>query len=297
MKGPCVYNCSEDNDCGAGEKCCSTGCGQVCRPVLNISASNLLNPGFDSNPGSCPAIPLRYFGDQENYRCSDTCKSDIECRPSQKCCFNGCGLSCLRAVVGSGRMLKPGQCPGRNPDGVFLCTESCRADNECAGDQKCCPTGCGNICMDPVLATNRPGVSLGITPDQLYPEYVYGINVNRTNKELVASEQGLPGSCLANRCGKCKYCVEMRHDRLKAIRYRCETIPDCQIDSSDEKAPNEKKKLFDLVPAVNNEMRQKRKFTTFPGLMNSQTCYQKCKSNDDCAFGDYCTMSGCCKQG
>lgn len=292
-----MKNCTFDSDCPQEQKCCSTGCGQICRPMVNISASNLLNPGFDSNPGSCPAIPLRYFGDRQNARCSDTCSSDIECRPTEKCCFNGCGLSCLRAIVGSGRTLKPGQCPGRNPEGVFLCTESCRTDNECAGDQKCCDTGCGNICMDPALATNRPGFSPGITPDQLYPEYVYGINVNRTTKELAtAGEEGLPGSCVRNPCGKCKYCVEIRRDRAPT-RYRCETIPACNIDNNDQRLPKEKKEILDLIPTSNNEFRQKRKFTPFPGMLNSEVCYQKCKSNDDCVFGDYCTLSGCCKQG
>ncbi|XP_015275338.1 PREDICTED: kunitz-type serine protease inhibitor nigrescinin-1-like, partial [Gekko japonicus] len=30
--------------------------------------------------------------------CNDTCSDDRDCLPNQKCCFNGCSLSCLDSV-------------------------------------------------------------------------------------------------------------------------------------------------------------------------------------------------------
>lgn len=32
--GHCALYCESDTDCGRGEKCCSNGCGRVCRKVI-----------------------------------------------------------------------------------------------------------------------------------------------------------------------------------------------------------------------------------------------------------------------
>uniref|UniRef100_A0A8C5YWR4 WAP domain-containing protein n=1 Tax=Marmota marmota marmota TaxID=9994 RepID=A0A8C5YWR4_MARMA len=35
-KNPCKELCQEDESCPPGQKCCSTGCGQVCREYIPI---------------------------------------------------------------------------------------------------------------------------------------------------------------------------------------------------------------------------------------------------------------------
>ena len=37
--GICVELCSRDEDCFAGQKCCSNGCGHVCTTIQNCAVS------------------------------------------------------------------------------------------------------------------------------------------------------------------------------------------------------------------------------------------------------------------
>ncbi|XP_015263335.1 PREDICTED: chelonianin-like [Gekko japonicus] len=36
--------------------------------------------------------------------CADMCKRDSDCRADEKCCFNGCGRNCMKAIRGSPRV-------------------------------------------------------------------------------------------------------------------------------------------------------------------------------------------------
>lgn len=42
---------------------------------------------------------------------------------------------------------KPGSCPAST---IGTCEEACNSDNSCQGDKKCCSTGCGHVCTNPV---------------------------------------------------------------------------------------------------------------------------------------------------
>uniref|UniRef100_A0A8C4JKI2 WAP domain-containing protein n=1 Tax=Dromaius novaehollandiae TaxID=8790 RepID=A0A8C4JKI2_DRONO len=44
---------------------------------------------------------------------------------------------------------KPGECPKVRPAGQ--CGEECSADTQCPRGQRCARTGCGRVCVDPVL--------------------------------------------------------------------------------------------------------------------------------------------------
>uniref|UniRef100_A0A8C3IXY9 WAP domain-containing protein n=1 Tax=Chrysemys picta bellii TaxID=8478 RepID=A0A8C3IXY9_CHRPI len=73
--GPCVEGCRSDSDCSKAEKCCSTGCGHVCKPP--------------SEGEGCPAVAQGQAG-----ACDKKCRRDDDCPGSQKCCGNGCGSEC-----------------------------------------------------------------------------------------------------------------------------------------------------------------------------------------------------------
>ena len=47
------------------------------------------------HPGTCPALPKGIAG-----ICVEMCSSDADCPPDSKCCSNGCGHVCKKAVVG-----------------------------------------------------------------------------------------------------------------------------------------------------------------------------------------------------
>ncbi|CAI5778624.1 four-disulfide core domain 18-like [Podarcis lilfordi] len=44
-------------------------------------------------PGRCP----RPTGDGH---CAELCQGDASCPPGEKCCSNGCGHQCMRAIQG-----------------------------------------------------------------------------------------------------------------------------------------------------------------------------------------------------
>lgn len=48
-------------------------------------------------PGSCPDILSEPDG-----VCQDSCSLDFQCPSSQKCCFSGCGHSCVEAIFDKG---------------------------------------------------------------------------------------------------------------------------------------------------------------------------------------------------
>uniref|UniRef100_A0A8C4VWH1 WAP domain-containing protein n=1 Tax=Gopherus evgoodei TaxID=1825980 RepID=A0A8C4VWH1_9SAUR len=75
--GPCVEGCHSDSDCSKAEKCCSTGCGHVCKPP--------------KRPGICPTL-------QRPGLCVEKCSRDAQCPGGQKCCRTGCGRICMGVI-------------------------------------------------------------------------------------------------------------------------------------------------------------------------------------------------------
>lgn len=120
--------------------------------------------------GQCPlAKPT------PNGRCVMECTVDADCALSQKCCYNGCGLTCtsvlpngvnaegLSPVVVVNPEPKPGACPAtaENSGSLFgHCSILCKLDVDCKGDEKCCKFGCNFRCArpenGPVVPTQRP---------------------------------------------------------------------------------------------------------------------------------------------
>ncbi|XP_069654793.1 WAP four-disulfide core domain protein 3 [Haliaeetus albicilla] len=82
--GPCLELCDTDGDCPGAAKCCTTGCGHVCKPPT------------DAWPGLCPPVA---DGDQAA-ECLLLCLQDKECPPGQKCCLRGCSRACVSPLQG-----------------------------------------------------------------------------------------------------------------------------------------------------------------------------------------------------
>ncbi|XP_067904557.1 WAP four-disulfide core domain protein 3 [Heterodontus francisci] len=130
----CTEYCKDDRDCTGDMKCCSNGCGHVCRSPQKVSSDK---------PGKCPQKPRRVGS------CGEHCTDDSDCKGKKKCCSNGCGHICI-----SVQKAKPGKCPLK-PRRVGLCGEYCTDDSDCKGNKKCCSNGCGHICIS--VQKDKPG--------------------------------------------------------------------------------------------------------------------------------------------
>ncbi|OPJ85030.1 keratin-associated protein 10-7-like [Patagioenas fasciata monilis] len=77
--GPCLELCDTDSNCTGPDKCCTTGCGHICKPPIEV------------RPGLCPPMT----DDDPAAECLLLCSQDKDCPPSQKCCLRGCGRACV----------------------------------------------------------------------------------------------------------------------------------------------------------------------------------------------------------
>uniref|UniRef100_A0A8C7ARW7 WAP domain-containing protein n=1 Tax=Neovison vison TaxID=452646 RepID=A0A8C7ARW7_NEOVI len=77
---PCRELCQGDESCPAGQKCCSTGCGRVCRGGLP-----------EGRGGECPRLLVGL--------CIVTCMMDENCQAGEKCCKSGCGRFCVPPIL------------------------------------------------------------------------------------------------------------------------------------------------------------------------------------------------------
>ncbi|XP_055333296.1 uncharacterized protein LOC129584903 [Paramacrobiotus metropolitanus] len=106
--------------------------------------------------GFCPP----YFA-MPHEGCAIECHGDSQCQGDAKCCFAGCGYTCVPAIPVA--TTKPGQCPFQHagdvvglspasPQDVRTCTKACVSDLECPGNSKCCSqNSCDLVCTEPVV--------------------------------------------------------------------------------------------------------------------------------------------------
>ncbi|XP_069845961.1 WAP four-disulfide core domain protein 3 isoform X2 [Dipodomys merriami] len=191
-KNPCEQLCRGDDWCPAGQKCCSTGCGWVCRGdipkgkkgecpkvIQKPSCSKVCTtdetcpgrkkcctfgcnkrcvmPVFKQKPevgGGCPADPLP---------CQELCDRDESCPPGHKCCSTGCGQACRGDIKGG----RDGACPNIL---VGLCIVGCFMDEHCQPGEKCCKSGCGRFCVPLALPSNGTVDSNGTISSDLERE-------------------------------------------------------------------------------------------------------------------------------
>ncbi|XP_033643497.1 neurogenic locus notch homolog protein 3-like isoform X7 [Asterias rubens] len=146
--GICFEECNDDMECGGYKKCCSNGCGHVCRDPFEV---------MGEKPGRCPMVTPGELG-----ICSEECKDDTECDGYKKCCSNGCGHVCRDPYMVMN--VKPGMCPMVPPGSIGICVEECRNDTQCMGNKKCCSNGCGHTCREPSLPLMKQGMCPMVQP-------------------------------------------------------------------------------------------------------------------------------------
>ncbi|GAB6024702.1 hypothetical protein CHUAL_009835 [Chamberlinius hualienensis] len=84
----CTDPC-ENHVCPPGSRCIvEQDVGEDDTPRLQAVCRNGIRDG------ACPHVPVNSTG-----RCNDECSSDADCYGETKCCFNGCGFSCIEALA------------------------------------------------------------------------------------------------------------------------------------------------------------------------------------------------------
>ncbi|XP_038049719.1 uncharacterized protein LOC119723228 [Patiria miniata] len=145
MMGLCSEACSQDSDCpGETMKCCSNGCGHVCRePCSPVMCLLFCKNGFAQNENGCDICE---------------CKDEEEPEPKISCPLIKCSRRCdtykkdergchtCQCEVPQDRS---GECPKALDDMFGACSEDCRYDSDCADPMKCCSNGCGHTCVQP----------------------------------------------------------------------------------------------------------------------------------------------------
>ncbi|XP_053429971.1 WAP four-disulfide core domain protein 3 [Nycticebus coucang] len=139
-RNPCKDLCQGDASCPPGHKCCTTGCGRICRGDIP-----------KGRKGDCPRVVWKRT-------CVSTCDTDENCPNIKKCCKMGCKKSC---VVPNFKQ-KLAEFYGRCPADPLPCQKLCDGDTSCPLGHKCCSTGCGYVCRGDI-----PGGRGGYCPNIL----------------------------------------------------------------------------------------------------------------------------------
>ncbi|PIC34118.1 hypothetical protein B9Z55_013866 [Caenorhabditis nigoni] len=169
--------CSSDKDCTEGT------CSKIGYNGLGFCCSG---PASSTRDGRCPSQPA------DKRKCllypENSCHSDHECSEDEKCCFNGCTLSCtqpedyvirkpVKPVTEPIMHYQPGDVEKYNKGHLsslvadcadvivanISCTTECHSDSQCAGMKRCCRQGCSTNCMYPIRST--PCFHLALTAE------------------------------------------------------------------------------------------------------------------------------------
>ncbi|KAJ7417449.1 granulins-like [Pitangus sulphuratus] len=146
--GPCLELCDTDSDCLGDDKCCTTGCGHICKPPTE---------GDPQKPGRCPRDFMRCLRQEP-----PLCANDSSCPAGLKCCPWECRLRCIPPAEE-----KPGICPLAEEAllATSPCGTTCIQDWQCPGAEKCCSSSrCGHVCLAP--EPDKPGECPKVRPQQ-----------------------------------------------------------------------------------------------------------------------------------
>ncbi|XP_071788249.1 uncharacterized protein [Asterias amurensis] len=138
------------------------GC-EICR-CFEPRKSFLRTGSRTSLPGVCPSLKGAVG------ICVSTCAVDGDCTEEQKCCSNGCAMTCTQTCPAvTCRMACPagyvkdshgcdicrcklsprnfGKCPALVEGTFGICVNNCESDGDCEDlSMKCCSNGCGQTC-------------------------------------------------------------------------------------------------------------------------------------------------------
>ncbi|WKY07401.1 hypothetical protein Q1695_007110 [Nippostrongylus brasiliensis] len=207
-----VETCNSNDECPAGHWCHQVGFSStgMCCP----------SPVHAIHSGTCPSTPLVL---DNVITCRFDCRSDGDCRDTEKCCYDGCGLRCRvlsTSKIGSGEgveaeLMKPGTCPffDERRCGERSPLNQCNSDDECAGVQKCCSDGCSKKC--------------------LYPESASACIQTKSALQMIGQPSKIhcrpDGSFEEVQCDdEFCWCVTQRGSEVEGTRTTGETVPNCR---------------------------------------------------------------------
>ncbi|VDM49306.1 unnamed protein product [Toxocara canis] len=128
---------------------------------MTIAGSTKFTAEPRSHSGSCPRIV-------ESASCSLECRVDNDCSSNEKCCYNGCGLSCLPAESEESIRRndeKIGKCAkivSENSTCAGSRKDVCERDTDCDGVQKCCEQKCGKTCVYAQVTTGQLSQAIAV---------------------------------------------------------------------------------------------------------------------------------------
>ncbi|XP_028309692.1 papilin-like isoform X12 [Gouania willdenowi] len=277
---PCADKCHNDYDCAYNEKCCRQGCGHECVAITPIK------PGV--KPGECPnSVPSLFFKP-----CADKCSNDYDCAYNEKCCYQGCGRTCV-AITPINPRVNPGECPNFVPSPYFKpCADKCSNDYDCAYNEKCCYQGCGRTCVA-IQQEDKAGVCPNedwnplwkACPDKCNNDYDCPLNEKCCRKGcgrvcVDTKREDKPGSCphhvwnpdwkpCADKCHNDYDCAYNEKCCRQGCGHECVAITPIKPDVKPGECPNSVPSLF------------------------FKPCADKCSNDYDCAYNEKCCYQGC----
>ncbi|XP_028309681.1 papilin-like isoform X2 [Gouania willdenowi] len=277
---PCADKCHNDYDCAYNEKCCRQGCGHECVAITPIK------PGV--KPGECPnSVPSLFFKP-----CADKCSNDYDCAYNEKCCYQGCGRTCV-AITPINPRVNPGECPNFVPSPYFKpCADKCSNDYDCAYNEKCCYQGCGRTCVA-IQQEDKAGVCPNedwnplwkACPDKCNNDYDCPLNEKCCRKGcgrvcVDTKREDKPGSCphhvwnpdwkpCADKCHNDYDCAYNEKCCRQGCGHECVAITPIKPGVKPGECPNSVPSLF------------------------FKPCADKCSNDYDCAYNEKCCYQGC----
>ncbi|XP_039198313.1 WAP four-disulfide core domain protein 8-like [Crotalus tigris] len=188
----CFPNCTSDWDCNRMvnlplKKCCSFAGRQICVH------------GVEEHPGVCP----RRVELQTLLPCNNTCRDDLDCSLTEKCCFTGCGRGCLPSLRSEVCQLplEQGSCKQQlqryfyDPDKKKCVSyRVCEASRRNFETRELCEKACGKISKEVCKLPKDAGRCRGYSPQYYFnwetkrcEIFVYGLcgsNDNRFSSKL-----------------------------------------------------------------------------------------------------------------
>ncbi|XP_022095189.1 anosmin-1-like isoform X2 [Acanthaster planci] len=199
-------SCSNSTNCSSCVLPCATQyktlalCKAKCVSATELSwchgSCEFLKLTYSQKRGNCP-LPedISGFGKA----CAETCSNDSQCNGIQKCCYNGCGHTCLEPIINRGELPpKPRNSPTvtENDDGqsVTIRWELRRHDPDPGGVVLYVVQGRNNTGYHPSTSRMGDWKDLAITDEM---EYLAELNVGKYYRIQVATvnENGSLGFC------------------------------------------------------------------------------------------------------